>query len=70
MAYPKDMSNSAYSYMQIPKKLNDMITNHDWSKLGQSEVPLEKYKRLYHEVACRMLELEDEKESRFEGLEI
>ena len=61
-AYPEELSESTYKYMKIPENINEMITNHDWSKLNDGILSIEDYKQMYKEVASSMIEIDFEKE--------
>lgn len=48
--YPKDLADKTFSYMKIDETFNELITNHDWSKLNDGPITYEKYIDLYNDV--------------------
>ena len=52
--YPQDLSETTFSYMKIDPKVNELITNKDWSKLDDGPLPQEAYMELYKDVISSM----------------
>ena len=62
--YPREIADSTYKYMKIPEKMNDWITNGDWSHLNEGPIPMEEYFALYRECALAMPVVDKEKQTR------
>lgn len=60
--YSQDLSDGTYKYMTIPEDIDKMITEHDWSKLGEGIIPLNTYVSLYRQVANEMVKIDLEKQ--------
>lgn len=48
--FPKDLVESTYKYMKINQKINEWITNKDWSHLGFVKKYYKSYFKLYNKV--------------------
>lgn len=52
-SYPQGLADSTYTYMKIPPKINENITNHDFSDLEEkiksnsTIIPYEQYEKMY-----------------------
>lgn len=61
-SYSQDLSDGTYKYMIIPKDIDKMITEHDWSKLKEGIIPLNTYVHLYKQIAKEMVKIDLEKQ--------
>ena len=52
--YPEDLAETTYAYMKIDPKINELITNKDWSMLNDGPVPYKNYIKNYEEVITSM----------------
>lgn len=52
--YPQDLSDNTYKYMKIPERINDLITNHDFSEIGRFIIPVDDYLEMYGEAIDEM----------------
>lgn len=52
--YSSDLSDKTFSFMNIRPDINELITNHDWSKLNDGPLPLSSYETLYDDVEKSM----------------
>ncbi len=59
--YPQKLSESAYKYMVIPEKINDWITNQDWTHLNEGPISFQEYYNFYEEVGQAMKSIDYER---------
>ena len=59
--YPQEVSDSAYKYMVIPEKINDWITNQDWTHLNEGPISFQEYYNFYEEVGQAMKSIDYER---------
>ena len=52
--YCADLSGKTFSFMKISPAVNQLITEHDWSKLNDGPVALQDYNALYDTVQKNM----------------
>lgn len=52
--YPQDLADNTYKYMKIPERINDLITNHDFSEIGSFIIPVNDYLEMYGEALDNM----------------
>lgn len=52
--YNSELAKKTFSFMNIKPEYNELITNHDWSKLNSGPLPREKYEVLYDKVLQSM----------------
>lgn len=56
--YGQELGEKTFSYMNINEDYNELITNHDWSKLNDGPLPLNDYMSMYDEVGSRMTNID------------
>lgn len=52
--YSSDLAEGTYKYMKIPEKINEWITNKDFTHFNEGLIPVEVYDRMYEEVLEKM----------------
>ena len=48
--YSADLSDKTFSFMNINPEVNQLITDHDWSRLDDGMIPRAEYEKLYNAV--------------------
>jgi len=48
--YSADLSDKTFSFMNISPEVNQLITDHDWSRLDDGMIPRTEYEKLYNAV--------------------
>ena len=48
--YSADLSDKTFSFMNISPEVNQLITDHDWSRLDDGMIPRAEYEKLYNAV--------------------
>ena len=56
--YSEDLSDKTFSFMNINPEINELIKNHDWSKLNDGPLPLSEYEQLYDDVDRAMCDVD------------
>lgn len=56
--YSSDLADKTYSFMNIQPEINELISNHDWSRLADGPLPLSVYEKLYTDVDVSMSEVD------------
>ena len=56
--YSSDLADKTYSFMNIQPEINELISNHDWSRLADGPLPLAVYEKLYDDVDTSMSEVD------------
>lgn len=56
--YGDDLAGKTYSFMRIREDMNQLITEHDWSKLDEGPMSLAKYDSMYDDVLDRMTDVD------------
>ena len=56
--YSSDLADKTYSFMNIQPEINELISNHDWSRLADGPLPLTVYEKLYDDVDTSMSEVD------------
>ena len=49
--YPADLSDTTFSYMKIDTKIEQYITNQDWSHLDDGPITFSEYKNFYDDLS-------------------
>ena len=56
--YSSDLADKTYSFMNINPMINELISNHDWSRIADSPLPLSVYEKLYDDVEASMSDVD------------
>lgn len=48
--YPSDLAEKTFNFMKIDEKINEYITNHDWSHINEGLISEQDYEQLYEEI--------------------
>lgn len=64
--YPEGLSESTYKYMKIDERINELITNHDWSEIENGAVTKNMYEEMYSDMLEDMKQANYKKENKRE----
>lgn len=48
--YCQDLSDRTFSFMHISPEVDELITTHDWSHIGDAAIPQDRYLQMYSDV--------------------